>query len=124
MGQTVTFESVNPNPDFDTVKDVQAEEVLSKKDQLLLVDVRRPDEWEGELGHVPGAMHLILDELPQRMDELPRDQTIVFVCRSGKRSANASQFAIQNGIDGALRVMKISTIIPFLKILVIMQRIP
>jgi rhodanese-related sulfurtransferase len=98
MGQTVIFETVNPNPNHDGIKDVKAEEVLTKKDNLLLVDVRRPDEWEGELGHIPGAKHLVLDELPMKVGELPKDQTIVFVCRSGGRSGQASAFAKENGI--------------------------
>ena len=98
MGQTVTFETVNPNPNNGSVKDVKAEEVLTTKDGLLLIDVRRPDEWEGELGHIPGATHMVLDELPQRVGELPKDQTIVFVCRSGGRSGQASAFAAENGI--------------------------
>lgn len=99
MGQTVGFESVNPNPNHDTVKDVSPEEVMTKKDQLLLVDVRRPDELTSELGHIGGVTHIVLDELPQRIGELPSDQTIVFVCRSGGRSAQASAFAIENGIQ-------------------------
>ena len=98
MGQTTTFETVNPNPNHSSVKDVTPEEVLEKNDQALLIDVRRPDEWEGELGHIPGAKFIVLDELPQHVAELPNDQTIVFVCRSGGRSAQASAFAIENGI--------------------------
>ncbi|MEO0335215.1 MAG: rhodanese-like domain-containing protein [Pseudomonadota bacterium] len=98
MSQSVTFETVNPNPNHDTVKDVKPEEVLTKKENVLVVDVRRPDEWEGELGHIQGATHIVLDELPQRVEDLPRDQTIVFVCRSGGRSGQASAFAQENGI--------------------------
>ena len=99
MAQTVAFESVNPNPNHDTVKDVKPEEVLTKKDDVVLVDVRRPDELTGELGHIPGVMHVVLDELPQRLDEIPKDQTVVFVCRSGGRSGQASAFALENGFQ-------------------------
>ena len=99
MGQKVGFEKVEPNENHDTVKDVAPEEVLANKDELLIVDVRRPDEWEGELGHIPGAKHLILDELPQKIHELPKDQTIVFICRSGGRSGQATAFAKENGFE-------------------------
>lgn len=91
------FDSKTPNPEMAQVLDVTPEEVLQKKDEVKLIDVRRPDEYTGELGHVPGAELLTLDYLPQRIRELPTDRTIVFICRSGGRSARATAFALENG---------------------------
>ena len=54
----------------------------------LLLDVREPAEWRS--GHAPGARHIPLGELESRLGELPRDQTMVAVCRSGGRSARAT----------------------------------
>ena len=91
------FSSRTQNPDFPGVEDVSPTEVQSLKDQLALIDVRRPDEWVGELGHVKEAQLLTLDLLPQKVAELPKDKCIVFICRSGRRSAQAATFAKENG---------------------------
>jgi rhodanese-related sulfurtransferase len=54
-----------------------------------LLDVRENDEWAA--GHVPGATHIRLGELGQRTGEVPRDQTVYVICRSGHRSGRATQ---------------------------------
>lgn len=104
MSHTIKFESAVDNPDIPGVEDVHPEEVLSKKNEVLLVDVRRPDEYTGELGHIPGSQLVVLDILPQEIDNLPKDKTIVFVCRSGARSARASAFAKENGFDSVFNM--------------------
>lgn len=53
----------------------------------LLLDVREPAEWRA--GHIPGALHIPLGSLQQRLGELDREQEIIVVCRSGNRSAHA-----------------------------------
>lgn len=94
----VDFKTKEPNPSLAGVVDISVDEVNQLRKQVLLVDVRRPDEWTGEFGHIEEAQLMTLDTIPMRLQELPRDQTIVFVCRSGARSANAAAFARENGI--------------------------
>lgn len=98
MGRKIEFESKVPNPDVEGVYDVSPEEVQAKKDELHLVDVRRPDEYHGELGHAPGSELIVLDVLPEHIDELPKDKTVVFICRSGARSGRAAAFAKEQGL--------------------------
>jgi rhodanese-related sulfurtransferase len=62
-----------------------------------LVDVRRADEWEA--GHSPDAVHIPLDQLPDRHDELAGAQQVVMICRSGSRSARATQWLRHQGHD-------------------------
>ena len=93
----VSFTSATANPDVPGVHDVTAEELVKRTGEVHLVDVRRPDEYVGELGHIAGSQHLLLDHLPDRIGELPKDEPIVFVCRSGARSGRATAFAIENG---------------------------
>jgi rhodanese-related sulfurtransferase len=50
----------------------------------FLLDVREPSEWD-EI-HVPEATLIPLGELESRVNELPRDQEIIVMCRSGNRS--------------------------------------
>ena len=97
MSGFITFANSFENPQFNDVSDVDPKEVQEKKQSLKLIDVRQPDEFTGELGHIPGAELIVLNELPQKLNELPRDQTIVFICRSGNRSAQATAFALENG---------------------------
>jgi rhodanese-related sulfurtransferase len=51
--------------------------------------VREDDEWAA--GHVPGATHVPLGQLGARTAEVPQDQQIYVICRSGIRSARAAQ---------------------------------
>ncbi len=104
MEQQVDFESKTDNPNVPGVMDISPEDLMNHKDNVLMVDVRRPDEFEGELGHIPGAQHLVLDQLPQRISELDSTKTIVFVCRSGGRSGQATQFAQQNGFKSVFNL--------------------
>ncbi len=64
---------------------------------LILLDVRTQQEWEDD-GHIAGATLIPLDMLEQRApDELPKDAEIVVYCRSGNRSAQASQMLVEMG---------------------------
>jgi rhodanese-related sulfurtransferase len=56
---------------------------------VVLVDVREPDEWAA--GHAPGAQHIPLREVGDRYEEIPRDRDVYLICRSGARSARAAQ---------------------------------
>ncbi|MGW4464383.1 rhodanese-like domain-containing protein [Micromonospora sp. NBC_01796] len=66
-------------------------------DEAYLLDVREPDEWEA--GHAPGAHHLPMMEVPARLAELPTDQDVVVVCRSGGRSGQVVSYLLGNGWD-------------------------
>jgi rhodanese-related sulfurtransferase len=56
----------------------------SQKDELFLLDVREPHEWAA--GRIDGSVHIPMAELGARQGELPKDRTILAVCRSGNRS--------------------------------------
>lgn len=63
----------------------------------LLVDVRTPEEFAS--GHIPGAVNIALQTLPQQMETLPKDRPIVLYCRSGARSSTAAKMLAQRGFD-------------------------
>jgi rhodanese-related sulfurtransferase len=70
------------------------------KDDAQILDVREQDEWDA--GHVPGAVHIPLADVPVRLAELTDtagDEPLVVVCRSGGRSARAVAWLAQNGVD-------------------------
>lgn len=97
--QKIPMKTAQNNPNFQGVQDVEPQEVLEQKNNLILVDVRRPDELQSELSHIPGVTHVVLDELAFRFAEIPTDKTLVFICRSGQRSASATEFAQSQGRD-------------------------
>jgi sulfur-carrier protein adenylyltransferase/sulfurtransferase len=65
----------------------------------VVVDVREQYEWDA--GHIDGARHIPLGELPNRLNELPRDADVVFYCQSGGRSARALDVARDAGLTCA-----------------------
>lgn len=68
-----------------------------------LLDVREQIEWEE--AHVEGAVLIPMGELSTRLDELPTDEDILIICRSGNRSAQARDLIRQAGFE---RVTSIS----------------
>jgi rhodanese-related sulfurtransferase len=64
---------------------------------VFLLDVREDDEWAA--GHAPEAVHVRLGELGARVDELPRDREVYVICRTGARSAYATQALAGGGLN-------------------------
>ncbi len=93
---TFKFESAE---DSYGVLEVNPSEVFSNKNRVKIVDVRTEEEFTGELNHIQGADLIPLDVLGEQIENLPKDQTIVFVCRSGGRSARATAFSQQMGYE-------------------------
>jgi len=79
-----------------TVPEVSVADLADRLDGAVLVDVRQPGEYEA--GHVPSARLIPLQELPQRVSELPADEEIFVICRTGSRSHVASEFLIELGL--------------------------
>lgn len=75
---------------------------LDRGDDVVVVDVREPHEWE--ICHIDGARLLPLATLAQHVDELPRDRDIVVHCRGGGRSARAQSFLRAHGFDRVLNL--------------------
>ena len=63
----------------------------------ILVDVREKSEWMQ--GHTPSTRHIPLQTLPERLGELPRDRTVLVICRSGNRSLSAARYLQEQGFD-------------------------
>jgi rhodanese-related sulfurtransferase len=70
---------------------------LDKGDKLVLVDVR--EEWEYSLAKLDGSILIPLGTLPQSLARLSRDSEIVAICHHGMRSADATNFLLQQGFQ-------------------------
>lgn len=67
-------------------------------DQMLVVDVRGADEYKGELGHIHGSHQITLGEpLKEFLQGYNRNESLFFVCKSGRRSAEAAKMAVEMG---------------------------
>lgn len=66
-------------------------------DGLAVLDVREPVEWAH--GRIDGALHIPLGELMERANEVPTEGQVLVVCKVGGRSAQATGFLVQSGVD-------------------------
>lgn len=80
--------------------DLPPEKAKAQLDRFdFLIDVRRPDEYNDELGHIPGTELITLQtDFPEKVKHLPKDKKYLFICRSGGRSTKAAQQALLNNI--------------------------
>lgn len=68
---------------------------LDRKEELFILDTRSQDEWE--TGHIPGATHVYVGYLAQRLSEVPRDKPVVVYCESGHRSGLSASILLRAG---------------------------
>ena len=82
----------------------------SKPESTILLDIRTQDEYA--LGSLPGAINIPLDELRERMNELPKDKAIITFCAVGLRGYLAYRILVQHGftnvknLSGGLKTYK------------------
>lgn len=87
---TVQSQKISPNDYVSNFNDNATDHIL--------IDVRTPEEFAS--GHIAGAVNIPVQELDQRLSEVPDDKEIVVYCRSGNRSATATQILTSSGYDG------------------------
>jgi adenylyltransferase/sulfurtransferase len=68
---------------------------LDKGDNLVLLDVR--EQWEYDLAKLAGSILVPLGTLPQSLAKLEREAEIIAICHHGMRSADATNFLLQQG---------------------------
>ena len=80
-----------------TVESVEVTEVRRLQSEgAVLIDVREPHEWAG--GHVQGAKLVPLGHLDKELSKLRPDRQVLFICRSGRRAARATDRASRSGL--------------------------
>jgi rhodanese-related sulfurtransferase len=84
---------------FTRIPSVEPEQAIKRlrSREAVVVDVRQHNEWRA--GRIRGAVHVPLHELAARIDRMPRDRTLITVCRSGRRSASAARALHRAGYD-------------------------
>jgi len=92
----------NEPTDSQAIADLSPQQYISDFENTsrphLLLDVRTPEEFAS--GHISGAVNISVESLASRLSEVPQDQPVVVYCRSGNRSATASQILADAGYTG------------------------
>ncbi|MFC5467244.1 rhodanese-like domain-containing protein [Cohnella suwonensis] len=81
--------------DYATISVEQLKARLDAGENIRLIDVREDEEVAQ--GMIPGAVHLPLGQIPQQLANIPKDEEVVFICRSGYRSDQACQYLSAQG---------------------------
>jgi rhodanese-related sulfurtransferase len=90
------LESAISSDDGDT--EVNARWLSEHRDCCRLVDVREPHELDGPLGHIDGVENVPLLTLLSHVGDLNRDDPLVLICRSGRRSGEAARLLSEAGL--------------------------
>ncbi len=91
----------NPDEPFTRITVHEAKEMIERGD-VQLIDTRNPDEHA--TGHAPGAKLIPHMSVPARIHELDPNKDILFICKSGYRSALACEFAAAAGLTRLFNV--------------------
>jgi hydroxyacylglutathione hydrolase len=84
----------------DGLPEVSPNDLSANLSKVSIIDVRRPDEFVGDLGHIKGARLVTLEsDFERELPKLSKDVAYVFVCRSGGRSGRATAMALQAGLQ-------------------------
>lgn len=95
-------EQESQQADYENISVNEAKNMILTE-EVNVVDVRTPQEYEE--GHVPNSTLLPLQELEDRYAELNPEDKLVIICRSGNRSAQASEFLISKGYTNVYNVV-------------------
>ncbi|MCW8328433.1 molybdopterin-synthase adenylyltransferase MoeB [Photobacterium sp. SDRW27] len=86
-------------------KEITARELqqqLTSKEPLILIDVREP--YEREICSIAGSRHMPMNSIAEHLDEFSQEQTLVFHCKVGGRSAKVCQLFIDNGFTNVINL--------------------
>ncbi len=97
------FGGLSAAPAIATIKSSELKQRLDTGERLFLLDVRSSEEYAYD-GHIAGAHLLPLPMLSLRLNELPKDTTIVCVCRSGNRSGVAAEQLKRQGFEQVINL--------------------
>ncbi len=80
---------------YTTISASDARAMIQSSSNLLVVDVRTPEEYAQ--GHLKGAVNITLSDLPLRIGGLQQNRPILVYCRTGSRSAQANSILVKAG---------------------------
>lgn len=85
-------------------RDISPQALFAARGEVRMIDVREPDEYAGELGHLPGAELVPLASVGARAASWDRDAELVLICRSGGRSSRAAEDLVRAGFHHVMNL--------------------
>ena len=101
---TQQFKTTEDNLFYSGVLDLEPNEVFQNQKQISIIDVRQTDEFNGDLGHIKDSILIPLETLEEEISKFSNNSCLVFVCRSGTRSARAASQAIELGYKNSFNM--------------------
>lgn len=102
IGWIFIFDNMQP------IKQISTNELMEKLQQrendTVFIDVREPYEYGAE--HINGMINIPLSSLAKKYTQIPKNQEIVIMCRTGNRSMQASSFLVEKGYGRIVNVEK------------------
>lgn len=84
-------------PNLAGYRDISPASTYAARGAARLIDVREPDEFIGELGHIPGSVLVPLATVMSAAEAWDRNEEIILICRSGGRSGRAAEAMVGAG---------------------------
>ena len=86
---------------YNSINVDQLKKEIKENPNMIILDVRTPEELAGPLGHIDGVINIPLQNLEDRITELDKykDKKINVICRSGNRSGKASAILFEKGFN-------------------------
>ncbi|MFC1786570.1 rhodanese-like domain-containing protein [Halobacteriota archaeon] len=82
---------------FVTISASEAKQIIDSNPDIVILDVRTVEEFNE--GHIKGAINMPVQELPDRLGELDKNDDIIVYCLTGVRGSRASQILANNGFN-------------------------
>ena len=102
-GGTVTMDMVEEGKPYADISAADAVKFLQENPQTVVLDVRTSSEFQ--TGHIPNAQLIPVDEIENRLSEVPREaQHLLVTCQGGTRSAAECQFLSEKGYTNLLNM--------------------
>ena len=80
------------------IEPAQLKERLDQGEQITVIDVRENEEVA--FGMIPGALHIPMGQILERLEEISKTDEVILVCRSGNRSGVVQEYLKKNGYSG------------------------
>jgi hydroxyacylglutathione hydrolase len=94
-GITEWYSAGNVIDKMETMQSQDLKSILATDGEFYLLDVRTDDEWE--LNHIPGANHIYVGNLADKLNSIPKTKNIITYCTIGLRSTVAASYLLKEG---------------------------
>jgi rhodanese-related sulfurtransferase len=96
------FNFFRAQPKQDEITPVEVQQRLAQGERLYLLDVREREEYAE--AHIPDSVLIPLGQLSRKLSSIPKDSTIIAICRSGNRSGVAADLLRRAGYSTVLNL--------------------